>query len=184
MMGGMTTAFAPPTTVRPAAITDASLVAALGARTFRDTYRGMMEGRLLEHYIRTHFHSRAISEEMQTPGTAFLVAEAGGAPAGYAVTRLDPPPATVPAGAMRLGRIYVETSAKGRGVGTALLKAVIARGLDGGHPALWLTAWERNTRAIDVYRHWGFVDGGADLFEFAGVVYRDRVMVRPLVQVG
>jgi diamine N-acetyltransferase len=173
-----------PLTVRRASVADAPMLADLGARTFWDTYHGLMPDGPLRQYIATYFDVQTVAGELGTPGTVALVAELSRVPVGYAITRYEPPPSAGPDDALRLGRVYVDSVARGQGVGTALLDAVVDLAAIGGHDAVWLTVWERNRRAIDVYERWDFVDVAEDRFEFGGVVHTDRVMMLTVGQLG
>jgi ribosomal protein S18 acetylase RimI-like enzyme len=94
-------------------------------------------------------------------GDAGVVAEVGGAPVGAAWYRLfgsdHPGYGFVDAGIPEIS-IGVEPAWRGRGVGRALLDALVARARTDGHSALSLSVDGRNAPALALYRSIGFVE--------------------------
>lgn len=168
-------------TVRAATSTDAAALAALGARTFVATYQDDTPAEALHTHVRVSFGAAVQARELADPALSYLVAEASGKLVGYALLRAAPAPDVVDASTpLELARLYVDEDAQGRGVGTALLAAVVTRARDDGHDLLWLTVWERNLRAITVYGRWGFTDVGSVAFDLGGERQVDRIMALPL----
>lgn len=164
-------------TVRTATSTDAAALAMLGARTFVATYAGDTPAEALHAHVRAHFAASLQARELADPALSYLVAEADGQLVGYALSRTTPAPDVVRAATpLELARLYVDEDAQGGGVGSALLAAVTTKALAGGHDALWLTVWERNLRAITVYRRWGFSDVGSVAFGLGDEQQVDRIM--------
>lgn len=167
--------------IRPAGVADAAELATLGARTFRATYRGDIPTAALDDHVATHFGPALQHAELTDPSRQVLVAEAGSTMVGYALLHaaVSPIPA-VPDATVQLERLYVDDRAQARGVGTALRTRADELARADGHRQMWLTVWERNRRALAVYRRWGFTDVGRVAFELAGEVQEDRVLVRTL----
>lgn len=157
----------------------------LCARTFRETYLGLVPEEALDAYMGETFNAARQRGELEDPTTTVYLAGAPGRPLGYALVRLESPPREVSARSpLALGRLYVDAPTRGTGVGRALFARVLREAVEGGHDALWLTVWEHNVRAIEVYTHWGFRDVGEISFDFAGEPQTDRVMARPVPQSG
>jgi ribosomal protein S18 acetylase RimI-like enzyme len=97
------------------------------------------------------------------PGDAGVVAEAADAPVGAAWYRLfdeeHPGHGFVDASTPEIS-IGVEAAWRGRGVGRALLEALLATARAEGHDALSLSVDGRNVAALALYRSIGFVDTG------------------------
>lgn len=168
-------------TVRAATSTDAAALAALGARTFIATYADDTPDEALRAHVQAHFGTQQQVRELADSALSYLVAEADGNLLGYAMSRAMPAPDVVRARApLALARLYVDESAQGRGVGSALLSAVTTGARDAGHDLLWLTVWERNLRAITVYRRWGFSDVGSTAFDLGDERQVDRIMTLPV----
>lgn len=53
-----------------------------------------------------------------------------------------------------------------------------ARRRQGG--TLWLAVYDRNVRAVEFYRRWGFRDVGKKDVVFAGKPYADPIMAAPV----
>ena len=58
--------------------------------------------------------------------------------------------------------IAVVPSARGKGVGSALLEALLGRARDDGYPAISLSVDRNNARAIELYERHGFARVGED----------------------
>ena len=97
------------------------------------------------------------------PGDAGVVAEADGEPVGAAWFRCfandHPGYGFVDAATPEIS-IGVEASWRGRGVGRALLGALVATARADGHRALSLSVDRRNTPALALYRSIGFAEVG------------------------
>jgi diamine N-acetyltransferase len=165
--------------IRTADTADAAALASFGAQTFRTTYVDEVPAEALEGFIGSVFGVDRQAAELADPACLFLLAEEEQAIVGYALIRevSTPPSGVGGARPLQLDRLYVDPSAHGRGVGRALLQAVLEAARARGHDVLWLTVWERNHRAIEIYRHWGFSDMGAIPFDLAGEAQTDRVLV-------
>jgi ribosomal protein S18 acetylase RimI-like enzyme len=96
-------------------------------------------------------------------GDAGVVAEVEGAPVGAAWYRLfgndHPGYGFVDAQIPEIS-IGVEAAWRGRGVGRALLEALVAHARTDGHTALSLSVDGRNAPALALYRSIGFVETG------------------------
>lgn len=157
----------------------------LSARTFRDTYRGLVPEDALDAYVSETFNAARQRRELEDPTTAVFLAGDAGRLLGYALVRRESPPEEVRGRSpLALGRLYVDEPARGKGVGSALFTRVLDHAMGAGHDELWLTVWEHNVRAIEVYTRWGFLDVGEISFDFAGEPQTDRVMTRPVPQLG
>jgi ribosomal protein S18 acetylase RimI-like enzyme len=176
------------TTVRTAGIDDASMLASLGARTFRAAYAELMASDPtdaddpLERYIAGTFTVAGLRAELADPRNVFLVIEQPpGTTAGYAVLRFGSNhPAVRGPGQVELARVYLEPALIGRGLGAALMEAALARALAGGGETVWLTVWSENRRAISFYERTGFTTVGAHPFEIGGLTHQDLTMARPV----
>jgi ribosomal protein S18 acetylase RimI-like enzyme len=99
------------------------------------------------------------------PGDTAVIAIDGGFPIGAAWYRLF--------GAERRGYGFVDErtpelaiavvpSARGKGVGSALLDALLARARDAGYPSISLSVDRNNAGAIELYERYGFTRVGED----------------------
>lgn len=168
----------PTVRVRHAEPSDAAELAELGGRTFRATYAADTPMNVLEAYIRRQFGVAQQRAELADPAFHTLLAERGGVLIGYALLHVSAPPIdTVADATIQMSRLYVDASEQGRGVGDALFTGAVDLAKRDGHHQMWLAVWERNVRAIAVYRRWGFADVGHMAFDLAGEMQTDRVLV-------
>jgi ribosomal protein S18 acetylase RimI-like enzyme len=167
-------------TVRAAASPDAAALATFGARTFRETYAADNPPGLVDDHVRETFAPELQADELADPAKTYLVAEGDdGRLLGYVMLADTPVPELVRAAApLQLSRLYVDTPAKRRGVGSRLLAAALEVAAGRGHDLLWLTVWTRNPDAIAAYHRWGFTDVGTTVFRMGDDEQVDRVMVR------
>lgn len=164
--------------IRPGEPADAPMLADLGARTFRDAYADLIPAGLLESFVDEAFGVEIQASELSDRGSRFFIAEEDGEPLGYAFVQERPAPEQVMARRpLVLARLYVDTAAQGRRVGTRLWDAILGDARTSGNELIWLTVWEHNRRAIEVYRRWGFADAGSIPFDLAGERQTDRLMV-------
>ena len=168
-------------TVRPGLPSDAPLVAEFGARTFAETFGAANDPADMALYLRTAYGLAQQAAALADPATAVLIAECGGAIAGYAQLHEGQAPAWAGAlPAIELQRFYVDAPWQGRGIARVLMEAVLREAARRGGRAVWLGVWERNERAIAFYRKCGFVDVGSQPFVLGTDCQTDRLMTLAL----
>jgi diamine N-acetyltransferase len=169
----------PGLTIRRATAADASLLAELGARTFADSFAAENTPEDMAAYLAESFNLPQIESELADPGAAFLIAESQGEVFGY--TKLlsghTPPEITAP-NAIELVRIYSTQAYIGRGVGAALMQAVLRFAAEHAFSYIWLGVWERNLRAQAFYHKWGFEIVGTHSFLLGADLQTDFLMQR------
>lgn len=167
------------TTLRPATPDDATTISALAIQVYLDTYA--------EEGIRPDVAREALREcaaeafdaRLREPQRRIVLAERDGALLGFAELSLaeQAAPAGGVAGA-ELIRLYIQPAAQRTGLGRRLIRAAEALVAEAGLPALWLTAWDGNHRALAFYAREGYADVGATTFSFEGVTVGNRVLAR------
>jgi len=169
-------------TIRHAGPADASWLAALAERTFRETYSAHNTPADMESYVAAHFGPERQASELNDPIMTTLVAEVQGQPAGYVQLGRGPAPAGISgAGPMEVVRFYVDSPWHGHGVAQRLMDAALDAARQAGASTLWLGVWERNQRAIAFYRKCGFREAGTQEFVLGSDRQRDLVLERPLL---
>ncbi len=101
-------------------------------------FAGMLE-QLLEHFT--------------PPEGECLLARSNGSPVGILMLKPHAEP-----GACEMNRMYVRESARGQGVARALTAKLIERARDLGYKTMVLSALDKHTEAIGLYRSIGFTD--------------------------
>jgi GNAT superfamily N-acetyltransferase len=169
----------PDLTIRHGNRQDAGLLAELGARTFNETFATDNSAEDMAAYIAASFNAAQQMAELADPASTFLIAEAGGAAAGYAQLHAGEPVEGVEgANAVELVRLYALREWLGRGVGQVLMRACLDEARKAGHRTIWLGVWERNARAQAFYRKWNFRTVGEHVFQLGSDPQRDILMER------
>lgn len=167
--------------IRRASDTDNVLLAELGARCFSDSFGAYNTPEDMSAYLSASFSPEKQAAELAEPGSVFLIAEDGEAPAGYARLKEGCPMGS-PSGSrcIEIVRFYAVKEWIGRGVGAALMIACLEEASRRGCDLIWLDVWEQNHRAIAFYRKWGFTTAGEQSFQLGSDLQRDLIMQRPL----
>jgi len=136
-------------TIRAAAVGDLGDVARLLAATWHDTYDALLGVERVAVTTRSWHAPEVLAKQAVLPNASFLVAFRGGVLAGHAFAREQGE------GDLLLSRLYVLPAHQRRGVGDALLAAVVER-----HPGtvrIELLVEARNTKGLAFYGRHGFV---------------------------
>lgn len=168
-------------TVRNAGPADASALAELAERSFRDAFGAANSEADMDAHCADNFGEALQLAEIQGPDWSTLVAEQSGELVGYGQLRWSSAPACV-AGSRpaEIYRLYVDSRWHGRGVAQMLMDALLKKATEGNADTVWLGVWERNSRAIAYYRKSSFREVGEHRFMLGGDPQRDIVMSRRL----
>ena len=163
--------------IRTAILQDQELLASLGAQTFREAFAPDNTPEDMSAYLAQAFGPDRQAAELADPGTTFLIAESEGDAVGYARLKLGTAPDCILAiHPVEIARLYAVAAWVGRGVGAALMHSCLEQAGRLGCDVIWLDVWERNLRAIDFYRRWGFVEVGTQPFVLGHDVQNDLLM--------
>jgi ribosomal protein S18 acetylase RimI-like enzyme len=167
--------------IRAGAASDATALAELAARTFRETFAADNRPEDIALHAAHTYGTSQQERELADPDIATLLVEADGQLAGYAQLRSGVPPACVTGEKpIELWRFYIAQPWQGRGVAQALMRKVESDAYRRGGRTLWLGVWERNARAKAFYHKNGFIDIGSHMFMVGTDAQTDRILVRPL----
>ena len=156
---------------------DARMLSGLGSRTFYETFAKDNTPENIASYIKEPFSPEIQFRELSEPQNIFLIAESETAPAGYAQLVIDSrDESTKGTKPLEIRRIYVSQEYLGKGIGRALMSASIQDARQRGCDCIWLGVWEKNQRAIDFYRKWGFREVGTHIFMLGDDPQKDFVM--------
>ena len=163
--------------VRYGTIEDAKMLSELGARRFYETFAKDNRPENMDAYLRTSFSPGIQRHELSQPDVVFLVAESDGIPVGYAQLILRSRDDSLKgARPLEIRRIYASQKYLGKGVGKELMLATLNEARKQGCDCVWLGVWEKNRRAIDFYKKWGFREVGTHLFSVGDDPQNDFVM--------
>lgn len=167
------------TTIRPAASSDASLLAGLGAQAFHDAFAADMPEEDLAAYLAASFTSDVLAAQIADKLVFFLIAESAGEAIGYACLYPAEPPSSVTGpDPIQLARLYLLKAWYGRGVGSSLMKACLSEARRRGYRTMWLSSWEVNSRANSFYYKWGFQPVGNQDFWVGSDRQHDVILMR------
>ena len=167
--------------IRHGVATDAAPLAALAARTFRETCAADTRPEDMATHLAQAYGPVQQGQELADPRITTLLVEADGQLAGYAQLRSGPVPSCVLGEApIELWRFYLSQPWHGKGIAQTLMEHVDATAAGRGALTLWLGVWERNDRARAFYRKAGFEDVGSHLFLVGADAQTDRILVRPV----
>ncbi|KAJ1021061.1 hypothetical protein NDA16_003847 [Ustilago loliicola] len=144
-------------TISVAQPSDAAEIAALGGNVFFESFAYSMPKQDMDDYLKTSYSPDAIHAEIQDTKTyRFYVAHDNDSNRLLGLVQLnrfsDEPCLKIkPPNTIELQRIYTDSKAHGRGVGTALIATAFQYATDQGYKAMWLGVWEHNLKAQKFY---------------------------------
>ncbi len=165
--------------IRRAEARDIDSLVELAKTTFTDTYRLLDDPADIEDYVTRHFTPAIFASILQDAVSALLVAKvpAQESLVGYIHIQHSNAPACVRGPApMELTRLYLRQEAIGKGYGTLLMQAVIDEAQRSKCQTIWLSVYDRNERAVEFYKRYGFLAVGTKEFYFGGKIYNDPIM--------
>lgn len=163
--------------IRRANPQDATLLAELGATTFYDTFAKDNTMENMKLHLEKSFSKAIQSNELLQSDHIFLIAEEESMPVGYAQLIMDSAEELIKGkNPLEIRRIYASSSHIGKGVGRALIQAALDEARGRGCDCIWLGVWEKNPRAIDFYKKWGFVEVGSHIFTLGDDRQTDFIM--------
>ena len=176
------------TAVRPTAVSvrrakeaDARAIANIYRPAFSAAHQEAFFASDLARYLADSFSLRQVMAEMRDVRTLFLVAEQKDKVVGAVRLKQAPPPGSVQLSApVELSRLYLHPQHIGRGIGSTLMLHTLSTAVASGRQSCWLIVWERNNRAINFYRRWGFQPAGKAVLQVGQSGPSGLVMTRSL----
>ncbi|KAK5630077.1 hypothetical protein RRF57_005792 [Xylaria bambusicola] len=171
-------------TVGHALTSEAAAIAKIGADTFTATFGFSVSAEDLAMFLAETYSEVTVLADLQDPAVQTWAArDATGKVLGLVqlVRGLSEP--CVPgdlATHAELRRLYVDTTAHGRGIGSKLIAAVEEQARAEGFKQLWLTVWEYNPKAAKLYERLGYQKVGAADFVTGTCVQTDWVLSKSL----
>lgn len=164
--------------IRPAKADEAAVLRDLAEETFRESFSWVIPGPVIDGLMAQRFTLPRIMQEVEDPATGYFVAEAGGVPFGYAVTRPQEAPLALEAPVWELNRIYVRKSHHGTGLGEGLMAACVDHARARGAGSMWLRVLGANERAIAFYRRWGFQVADREEMDLQGTILPHFILAK------
>jgi ribosomal protein S18 acetylase RimI-like enzyme len=167
--------------IRRATPDDAELLAELAERIFRDTFGPGNRPEDIELHARQRYGREIQLAEINDPSLTYLIAEADGTPAGFAMIgeaksescfSFERP--------IELFRFYVDKEWHGRGVARPMMEACENEARARGGKTICLSVWQENPRAIRFYEKIGFRIAGTQPYILGEDLQTDWLMVREI----
>ncbi|KAI1150524.1 acyl-CoA N-acyltransferase [Nemania diffusa] len=171
-------------TIGLALASEAAAIAKIGADTFTAASGFAVSAEDLAEFLAITYVESAVLADLKDPALETWAArDANGKVLGLVqlVRGLTEPcvPGD-PATHAELRRLYVDTTAHGRGIGSKLIAAVESQARAEGYKQLWLTVWENNASAARLYLRLGYQKVGTTDFITGGCVQTDHVLSKAL----
>ncbi|MDO8378689.1 GNAT family N-acetyltransferase [Phenylobacterium sp.] len=165
--------------IRRARPDDASPLAALGARTFSDTFAHLYDPTDLAHFLASAYAVEKMASDLADPAKAAWVVEARGLAVGYAQCGpCELPHDEVTPQSRELKRFYLLKAWQNGGTGTRLFQETMAWMLEDGPRDLWIGVWSENHGAQRFYRRAGFEKVGEYGFKVGSTTDREFILCR------
>jgi diamine N-acetyltransferase len=156
---------------------DAKLIADLSHQTFYETFAALNTKENMDKFLNQQFTKGKLILEVGAPGNTFLLAYNDKEVVGYTKLRENTEPRSIDiTPALEVARLYVVNHMIGKGVGKLLMQTIIDIARQRNLPAVWLSVWEKNKRALDFYNHWNFEKFDETLFVLGDDIQTDWLM--------
>jgi diamine N-acetyltransferase len=163
--------------IRPATVADAADLAALGAKTFFDTFGHLYPPEDAAYFNAQRFSVERAVADIGEAGRYIQLAFQADALVGFLdCGDMGLPLATPKPNACELSRLYLDKPAIGSGLAKALMEMAIAWAHDRSAQALYLSVYHDNLRAQAFYRKFGFEIVGAYQFKVGNTLDDERIM--------
>lgn len=165
-------------------LVNAAHLAALGRQTFSETFAADNKAEDMAQYVAGHFSPELQWAELQQPDSIFLLAFFQETAVGYAKLKLNAtlglPPEKMTHTQLEIERLYVREDWIGTGLGASLMRRAIEEAKLNGCRAVVLGVWEKNERALEFYRRFGFKTIGQHAFVLGTDVQQDLILRKGL----
>lgn len=165
--------------IRRAGPADAETLAALGARTFSETFAHLYAPEDLEAFLAEAYGLERTRADLADGSKASWLVEADGAPIGYALAGpCQLPHDDVTPACGELKRLYFLKGHQGGGLGGRLFAEVMDWLASDGARDIWIGVWSENYGAQRFYERHGFAKVGEYGFAVGKTVDREFILRR------
>ena len=169
----------PEPTIRRAGLADDATLAALGVRTFTESFGHLYQPDDLQAFLSDAYSLARIRADLADPGKAAWLVERGSEAVGYALAGpCDLPHAEVTPDCGELKRLYFRRGHQGGGLGRRLFGHVMAWLQCDGPRTVWIGVWSGNHGAQRFYERHGFEAVGEYGFKVGRTVDREVILRR------
>jgi len=154
----------------------AGLLSELGKETFYEWFTEGNNPDDVREYAEQAFSLEQINNELEEPGTVFMLAQEDDQVAGYMKLRMSNEVSFPGKRCLELHRLYITRDFIRKKVGSIFMEQAIAYTKNHGFDVLWLGVWEKNERALAFYKKWGFEQFSAHTFMLGTDAQTDLMM--------
>ena len=166
--------------IRRAGPADATLLSALAARTFTETFGHLYPPEDLAAFLDEAYDPERQRRILAHPGYAVWLLERDGEAVGHAAAGpCGLPHPDVADGDGEIKRLYLRQGFQGEGLGARLCDVAMAWLLREGPRTLWVGVWSENFGAQRFYARYGFAHAGEYAFPVGRVRDREFILRRP-----
>ncbi|MDB5496298.1 MAG: histone acetyltransferase [Phenylobacterium sp.] len=168
--------------IRRAGSADAAALAAIGARTFGDTFGHLYPAADLERFLAEAYCLESTLADLADPAKAAWLVEAGDEVVGFALAGpCTLPHAEVTPDCGELKRLYLLKPWQNGGLGARLFAETIAWLQAHGPRTVWIGVWSENHGAQRFYARHGFEKVGEYGFQVGDTVDHEYIFRRNAV---
>lgn len=170
-------------TIRLANPNDVSLITDMGRSSFIQAFAHLNDPVHFQAHLDRYHTYETIEDEFKIQKNQFYIAEYFTKPAGFCKLVLDEDekhPELANYSCLELERIYVLKPYQGLHIGYHLFNKAEEVGCQTKFEILWLGVWEKNLKAIEIYKKWGFSEFGSHTFDLGGDIQTDLMMKKYL----
>jgi diamine N-acetyltransferase len=161
-------------TIRQGDIEDINTIGFLANEIWPKVYDYMISPEQIRYMLRLFYTPESLYRQMLEQHHIFFLAELDDMPVGFASV------GKIEEGVFRLHKLYVQPELHGKGVGKALVEAVLDEAFEAGGRKLQLTV-NRNNKSISFYQRLGFnITGEQKLDIGSGYIMDDYIMEREI----
>jgi ribosomal protein S18 acetylase RimI-like enzyme len=165
--------------IRKATDEDCTAIAALGKKTFTETYSETGNNAVVQEYIEKKLSAENIREELDDPRACFYIGFVNDEPVAFARLRYD----RIAKGltgrkAIEIEHLYVLKAYQGFKVGKEMMEKCKQAAIRKKFDTIWLRVWQQNHRAIRFYLTAGFVVYETEQFSYGSNMPQDDFLMR------
>lgn len=143
--------------IRPAYVQDLVSLRKIAIETQVETFAAQNTPEVMEAHLHEAYSAARFEEEFKEEGAIYYMAWEGVEPAGFLRLRVtDEVEIHLGKKAIELQRLYVAKEFQGKKVGAGLMKQAFSYARERNFEWLWLGVWEKNFKAQEFYKKWGF----------------------------
>ncbi len=151
---------------------DAELLAKIGSISLLESHGHSAPASTMQEYVDKNFSVDTCRTELDAEENIFYAVFFNNEPAGYYKIILSCADAAVPLEqATKMERLYLLKEFYGLQLGKSLLQHAFNFSKKESELGMWLTVWQKNDRAINFYKKWGFKIMGEGKFTLTATRY-------------